>query len=94
MSLANFDSYNVITHKNIYALCKFYQSIHDFQHGQNTWQAKDRVNITQIQQIGLGWFHISTISHYLSNENFMYFPNPIQRLQHINPSCFHILYNF
>jgi hypothetical protein len=24
----------------------------------------------------------------------MYFPNPIQRLQHINPSCFHILYNF
>jgi hypothetical protein len=54
MSLANFDSYNVITHKNIYALCKFYQSIHDFQHGQNTWQAKDRVNITQIQQIGLG----------------------------------------
>jgi hypothetical protein len=50
----NFESYNVITHKNISALHKFHETIHRYQHGQNTGQAKDHVNITQIQEIGLG----------------------------------------
>jgi hypothetical protein len=44
--LANFNRYYVVTHENIFALCKLHQTIHKFQHKQNTWQVEDHANVT------------------------------------------------
>jgi hypothetical protein len=45
ITFANFNRYNLVTHVNIFALCKLHQAIHKFQHKKNTSQVEDHVNV-------------------------------------------------
>jgi hypothetical protein len=65
--MENFNCCNVIAYKDILDLHNFHQGIDRFQCKQNKWQTQDYANITQIHQIGLGYFHSATIIYQLSD---------------------------
>jgi hypothetical protein len=53
--LYKFHGIHELNNEHISTLCKFGKNVHDLQHGQQTWQTKNKLKVTKQNQIILSY---------------------------------------